>query len=478
MKRKIGIIAGAVLGLVSISAGAFLYPTGNVIQGMQLGEQDVSRVDKEELVAIIESEASKAPTHMTVKWKNGKETKVALADIGVKPNVNKTIESIMSYGYEPSMEEYIINRWQALVKPVSKSIVYDVNVPALEALLQTYNKEIAKSGHDAYLTVEDGKVVLHKEIAGQRLDIAKTVANLQEQLAKGEVTTLALVIDEQAKPKITAEDLKGINTVLGTYSTTFNSGDTSRTHNIQLATDKINNVVIQPHQKFSFNVIVGERTAEAGYDDAPVFMDGKLVPGIGGGICQVSSTLFNSALLSGMTIEERVPHYAPVGYIPAGRDATVAYGYIDFVFSNPYEHPIYVLAHTIGDTLTISILGFAADEPTNASVVVGGETAIPHETQVTIDPAVTKEEVKQAGHDGLSVNTTVQLTYKDGRTKTDSFNSTYDPETTIIVRPNKEVDAKKEVEPKKADTDSAKQESTDTSSDTRKSESVKSEKAE
>ncbi|KAF1681389.1 VanW family protein [Veillonella sp. R32] len=442
MKRTFGVIAGAVLGLVSLSAGAFLYPTGNVIQGIYLGEQDVSRADKEELVNIIEEEAAKAPTHMTVKWQNGKETKVALADIGIKPNVNKTIESIMAYGYEPTMEEYINSRWQALVNPVSKTIVYDVNVPALEALLQTYNKEIAKSGHDAYLTVDGGKVVLHKEVAGQRLDIAKTIANLQEQLVKGEVTTMSLVIDEQAKPKITTEDLKGINAVLGTYSTTFNSGDTSRTHNIQLATDKINNVVIQPHQNFSFNVIVGERTAEAGYDDAPVFMDGKLVPGIGGGICQVSSTLFNTALLSGMTIEERVPHYAPVGYIPAGRDATVAYGYIDFVFSNPYEHPIYVLAHTEGDTLTISILGFAADEPTQASVVVGGETAIPHETQVTIDPSLTKEEVKQAGHDGLSVNTTVQLTYKDGRTKTDSFNSTYDPETTIVVKPNKEVTTK------------------------------------
>lgn len=449
MKRSIGVIAGAVLGLVSLSAGAFLYPTGNVIQGMYLGETDVSRADKDELVAIIEAEAAKAPTHMTIKWQDGKETKVALADIGVKPNVNKTIESIMAYGYEPTVEEYVTTRWQALVNPVSKSIVYDVNVPALEALLQTYNKEIAKSGHDAYLTVEAGKVVLHKEITGKRLDIAKTIAKLQEQLVKGDVTSMSLVIDEQAKPKVTAEDLKGINAVLGTYSTTFNAGDTSRTHNIQLATDKINNVIIQPHQNFSFNVIVGERTAEAGYDDAPVFMDGKLVPGIGGGICQVSSTLFNSALLSGMTIEERVPHYAPVGYIPAGRDATVAYGYIDFVFSNPYEHPIYVLAHTVGDTLTISILGFAADEPTQASVSVGGETAIPHETQVIIDSTLKKEEVRNAGHDGLSVNTTVSLTYKDGRTKTDSFSSTYDPETTVIARPSKEV---AKPEDKKSDT--------------------------
>ena len=146
-------------------------------------------------------------------------------------------------------------------------------------------------------------------------------------------------------------------------------------------------------------ILLVERTAEAGYDDAPVFMDGKLVPGIGGGICQVSSTLFNSALLAGMDIVERTPHFAPVGYMAAGRDATVAYGYLDFIFKNPYDHPIYVLAHTSGDTLTISILGFAADEPQAVSITVGNEQTIPNKVETRIDPSVTKEtttEVMQA----------------------------------------------------------------------------------
>lgn len=406
MKKKVGIAAGVVLGLVSLSTGAFLYPTGNVIQGMYLGDRNVSQANKEELQQIVEAEAAKSPTHMKVKWQDGKETTIALKDIGIKPNVDKTIEALMTYGYEPTVEEYISNRWHALMSPVSKAIVYDVNVPALEALLQTYSKEIGYTGNDAYLSVENGQVVLHKEVPGKRLDIAKTIANLQEQLAKGEVSTLDLVIDEHAKPKVSAEDLKGINTVLGTYSTYFNAGDTSRTHNIQIATDKINNVVIQPHQNFSFNDIVGERTAEAGYDDAPVFMNGTLVPGIGGGICQVSSTLFNSALLSGMTIVERTPHFAPVGYMPAGRDATVAYGYLDFIFSNPYDHPIYVLAHTNGDTLTISILGYAEDAPQSVSVTVGNEHSIPNNVETTIDSSLTEEQVTE-GHPGLSVDTTV-----------------------------------------------------------------------
>ncbi|EKU77559.1 VanW family protein [Veillonella seminalis] len=436
MKKQVGIAAGVVLGLISLSTGAFLYPTGNVIQGMYLGDRNVSQANKDELADIVEAEAAKGPIHMKVKWQDGKVTTIALKDIGVKPNVDKTVEALMTYGYEPTVEEYISNRWHALMSPVSKAIVYDVNVPALEALLQSYSNEIGYTGHDAYLTVENGQVVLHKEEPGKRLDIAKTVANLQEQLAKGEVTTLELVIDNQAKPKVTAEDLKGINAVLGTYSTTFNSGDTSRTHNIQIATDKINNVVIQPHQNFSFNEVVGERTAEAGYDDAPVFMNGTLVPGIGGGICQVSSTLFNSALLSGMKIVERTPHFAPVGYMPAGRDATVAYGYLDFIFSNPYNHPIYVLAHTSGDTLTISILGFDSDAPKSVSIAVGNEQSIPNDVETSIDSSISEEKVTE-GHPGLSVDTTVQITYKDGRTKTESFNSVYDPVTTYIVKPAK-----------------------------------------
>lgn len=435
MKKKVSLLIGCVLGVVGISVGAFLYPTGNAIYGMYLGERNISQASKEDLPEIIQEEAAKQSQKIAIKNKDGVTHYYSLEELGVKPNVKKTMDSIFAYGYEDTAMDYVNSRWQALVNPVKRTIIYDVNVPMLENVLQQYNKEFAKDGHDAYLTVEHGQVIVHKETLGRRLDVDKTIKNFQEQLNGGTVSQIELVIDDQAKPKVVAKDLEGITTVLGTYETTFNSGDTSRTHNIQLATDKINNAILQPNGVFSFNEVVGERTAEAGYDDAPVFMDGKLVPGIGGGICQVSSTLFNTALLSGMTIEERTTHFAPVGYIPAGRDATVAYGYLDFVFKNPYTHPVYIMAHTAGDTLIITILGHKDDEPTAASVTVSEGKVIPHKTEERIDPKATKEEVQVAGHDGLTMTTTVSVTHKNGQVSTDTFDSTYDPVDSIVIKP-------------------------------------------
>lgn len=442
MKKKVSLLVGSVLGVVGISVGAFLYPTGNTIYGTYLGDRNVSQVSKDELPEIIQEEATKQSQKIAIKNKEGATHYYSLEELGITPNIKKTVDSLLAYGYEDNTVEYVNSRWQALVNPVKRTIIYDINMPKLESILQAYNKEFAKDGHDAYLTVEQGQVVLHKETLGRRLDVEKTIKNFQEQLNSGSVSQIELVIDDQAKPKIVAKDLEGITTVLGTYETSFNSGDTSRTHNIQIATDKINNVILPPNGVFSFNEIVGERTAEAGYDDAPVFMDGKLVPGIGGGICQVSSTLFNTALLSGMTIEERTTHFAPVGYIPAGRDATVAYGYLDFVFKNPYSHPVYVMAHTAGDTLVITILGHKEDEPVSASVTVSDGTVLPHKTEERIDPNATKEEVQVAGHDGLTMTTTVTVTHKNGQVSTDTFDSTYDPVDSVIIKPKNAPPAK------------------------------------
>lgn len=243
-----------------------------------------------------------------------------------------------------------------------------------------------------------------------------------------------MVFTTQNTVKVSDADLKPLNTILAAYTTEYDPGNESRTHNIQLASDKINGTLIKPGAQFSFNDIVGERTAEAGYDDAPVMIDGKLVPGIGGGICQVSSTIFNTALLAGMNIVERTPHFEPVGYIQAGRDATVAWGYLDFKFRNPYQQSIYILSVMNNGTLTIYIIGTAQDKPKNVSISVGDYGEIPNKTITKVDPALKEKEV-QEGHVGLTMNTYRTITYGNWVTQTDSFESVYDPVDTIITMP-------------------------------------------
>ncbi len=146
-------------------------------------------------------------------------------------------------------------------------------------------------------------------------------------------------------PRIDSELLDSIRQKsIGLYITYFNSRNNQRSHNIRLAAEAINNHVVFPGETFSFNNVVGMRTTERGYLPAPVIVKGELTEGIGGGICQVSSTLFNAADQAGMTIVQRYSHSKQVPYVPPGRDATVSWYGPDFTFVNPYNQPILIQA--------------------------------------------------------------------------------------------------------------------------------------
>lgn len=161
-------------------------------------------------------------------------------------------------------------------------------------------------------------------------------------------------------PKVDSELLGNIRSKrIGSYVTIFNFANKTRTNNIYLATKAINNSVIFPGDTFSFNQIVGKRTAERGYLRAPVIIRGEFAEDIGGGICQVSSTLFNAIDNAGLQIVQRFSHSRQVPYIPPGRDATVSWYGPDFVFKNKYNQPILIQAKTLGNKLIIKV--FSSD---------------------------------------------------------------------------------------------------------------------
>jgi vancomycin resistance protein YoaR len=142
---------------------------------------------------------------------------------------------------------------------------------------------------------------------------------------------------------------------IGEYVTYYNANNQKRSYNILLAAKAINNQVVFPGQTFSFNQVVGKRTKNKGYLPAPIIVKGELSEGIGGGICQVSSTLFNAVDHSGLKITERYSHSKSVPYVPQGRDATVSWYGPDFKFVNKYTQPILIKAKTYEGKLIVSI---------------------------------------------------------------------------------------------------------------------------
>jgi vancomycin resistance protein YoaR len=142
---------------------------------------------------------------------------------------------------------------------------------------------------------------------------------------------------------------------IGYYVTYFNSHNESRYHNIKLAAKAINGYVVFPGETFSFNRVVGMRTPGKGYKRAPVIVRGEFSEGVGGGICQVSSTLFNAADRAGLHIVERYSHSRKVAYVPPGRDATVNWGGPDFSFTNKYNQPVLIRTHVSPGQLGVTI---------------------------------------------------------------------------------------------------------------------------
>lgn len=220
-------------------------------------------------------------------------------------------------------------------------------------------EEIAIEAVDAMVDEETGAFV--EEILGLTFDVAEAQSAF-DALKEGESTTVPLEIVEPAVTLASMEE-EMFGDVLATVTTTV-SGTDNRASNVALAASSCDGIILNPGEEFSYNGIVGSRTTEAGYLPAPAYVAGETVSEIGGGICQVSSTLYYAALLANLEIVERANHGYAVGYVPNGLDATVYYGLLDFRFANNYDTPIKLELEMVDRKLTVTIYGKKVDDTT------------------------------------------------------------------------------------------------------------------
>ncbi|WP_067727742.1 VanW family protein [Oceanobacillus damuensis] len=227
-----------------------------------------------------------------------------------------------------------------------------INEYKLENLMDNLEAVIYKEAQDARFG-EDGTLIPEKP--GVTLD-RQAFQHLFRNLYYSDNEGRLRVPEAPVYPKVDRGLLKEISTKeLGGYVTFYRQSNKERSHNIALAAEAINNTVIFPGETFSFNEVVGERTADRGYRQAPVIVKGELAEDIGGGICQVSSTLYNAVDLKGVQIIERYAHSRRVPYVPPGRDATVSWWGPDFVFKNLYNEPILIRAKSQNGQMVVTV---------------------------------------------------------------------------------------------------------------------------
>ncbi|WP_449539211.1 VanW family protein [Ferdinandcohnia sp. Marseille-Q9671] len=161
---------------------------------------------------------------------------------------------------------------------------------------------------------------------------------------------------EEVSPNVTQEAVQGIDeVVLGNFTTYFDASVEGRSFNIEKSANEINNTVLGPGDHFYFNTVVGNASKENGYALSTVIVNKEFVPGYGGGVCQTSSTLYNAVAKAGLEIIELHHHSKPVGYVPLGQDATVAYPYLDFKFANNRPYPVVLKSYVKGGALQIEV---------------------------------------------------------------------------------------------------------------------------
>ena len=221
-------------------------------------------------------------------------------------------------------------------------------------------KDVVPEASDASITRANGEFVLTPSVVGTTVDLEATGAAIGEAFsqadgASGTVSAAAVVTEKQ--PEITTEELSSIKDVLGTFSTSFKTSGASRSTNLQVGAAKINGRVLMPGEVLSGYECMQPFTVANGYRAATAYENGRSVDSIGGGVCQISTTLYNASLLAELEIVQRQNHSMTVGYVKPSMDAAIAGTYKDIKIRNPYDTPIYVEGVTSGKTLTFTIYG-------------------------------------------------------------------------------------------------------------------------
>ncbi|MGQ9531407.1 MAG: VanW family protein [Desulfotomaculales bacterium] len=304
------------------------------------------------------------------------------------------------------------------------------------ATLLTVDPAFYRPAVDARWFIGPGDtVVVVPSREGWRVDADRLERDLFDALNRGCRAPVLGVTLEPVPPRRTTAEVRslGLSGLLASYTTRFDPEQTNRTYNIAVAADALNGLLVPPGQVVSFNEIVGPRSQEAGYKDAPVILNNALVTGVGGGVCQVSSTLYTCVLLAGLEVLERSNHSLPVDYVPLGLDATVVYGYLDLKFRNNTGSYLYLTTRVTGDTLTVKIYGNASKRK-NIRVHSWIEEEIPHGEIEEPDPHLERGRVvvKQEGARGYRV-AAERLTEEGGGWRRERLPASYYPPVDRVV---------------------------------------------
>lgn len=437
--RKSALTFG-ILGLLGIGAAvagskvhARYFPDGDVLPGLRVEGTAV-----EGDVAAEIARAAKERLAERVRFEIGGETVLdaSLAELGVTVDEARTANVARALGHEGDLATRASLAVAARHGLVDVPLAVAIDPSKMPARFAQIKELYDKPPTSARVDFEHGGA--KAEAAGSYIDVDAAVAHVSEiarMPTASEPRTVKLDTRSFA-PHLVSATVKDIEVgdTLASFDTFFSRhGEQARRgQNIDVAASKLDGLVLMPNELVSFNDVVGPRSESNGFSKAWEIFKGEMVEGVGGGTCQVASTLHATAFFGGLDIVERLPHSRPSAYIPMGLDATVVFPVVDMKLKNPYPFPVVVHAFTDGPRLHIELRG----KKRLAHVTFSRELkkVLPFDRKIEEKAGIpsTRVIVKQHGMAGFKIERKRVITFADGKKREEKQNDTYPPTNEIL----------------------------------------------
>lgn len=490
------------LGIIFIGFAIYNNKNTKIISGIKVREIALSGLSKEEAIILLEEKLNKEEKEITINIEN-EQYKITPKDIELQYNIEAAVNKAYEVGRKGNVLEKNFEVLKTIVKTYNVEVDVSYNEELLQNFITDIKSKIPGAMENSSYYIEEDKLIIMKGKAGLSINEQLLIELLIKQMQTGEYSEINLQTEntspdeidiekiykevykeaknayyikepfqvfahengisfdiEKAKkileedkekyeidliitePEIKTDEIgtEAFPDLLSSYTTKYDEGNVTRSINLKLAAKNINGKVIMPNEVFSYNETVGERTTERGFRAAAGFQGGKVVQMIGGGICQVSSTLYNSVIYANLGITERHNHMFAVSYVDIGTDATVVYGSLDFKFKNTRQYPIMIKTSAQNGKLKIEIFGTKEDTEYDVEVSSTILNYISYKTIYEDDASLKKgvEKVTQYGSSGCKT-----ITYKilklDGKEVSREVLSqdTYSPMNKYITRGTK-----------------------------------------
>lgn len=385
-----------------------IYPNSYV------GNINISGMGAEQAKAAVENYEKENVKRKVCAVYGNKTFSTSFDELKKNCDIDSVIDKAMKYGKNYSM----LKKFELLKAGISKGteFKYEYDEKAIRTFIENIKKDMNRAPKNAYISdMVQGNPVIVQEVYGEKLKEEELLQEIVSKWKQEKGDILAEIKVSKVKPEVTVDTLKSVDTLVASFTTNYAVSKVGRAENIALAASKVNGTNVLPGEVFSFNSLTGERSLENGFKGAPIIVKNKLVDGVAGGVCQVSTTLHNAILKVGIKPIQRRNHSLAPAYVQPGFDATVSEA-IDYKFKNTLKYPLYIQGKAKNGKLTFNIYSNSAI--TELKYVLSSEIIEVIEPQViynSVDtiPTGAMEKIQGASI-GYKVNVFL-IGYKNGK---------------------------------------------------------------